>query len=166
MIKTITRSKDKIKVKDKKRDIVSLSYNAMFKAVFGNNKYMLSKLVQAILDYLELDINVMNKELIIKNNELSLNNAHNKQLVCDYLIKIDSEMELNIEVNKSYYPGLEERNMGYCFKIYGDHFRAGDEYEKFKKFFLVQVNFNNFSNPDNELVKEFYILDIKNLVLV
>ena len=83
-----------------KTKISSLCYNAMFKAVFTNNKYMLSRLVQAILDYLEIDINVINKELDIKNNELSLNNIHNKALICDYYIKINDVLELNIEVNK------------------------------------------------------------------
>ena len=57
---------------EQKTKIANLCYNAMFKAVFYNNKYMLSRLVQAILDYLEIDIDVMNKELDIKNNELSL----------------------------------------------------------------------------------------------
>ena len=145
-----------------KTEIVRLCRNAMFKAVFSNNKYMLSRLVQAILDYLQFDINVMDKELVINNNELSLNNVHNRQLVCDYFIKVNDTMELNIEVNRSYYPGVEERNMGYCFKIYGVHFRSGDKYEKFKKYFLVQVNFNNYSNYDDETIKEFYLLDIKN----
>lgn len=148
-------------VKEKTK-IVSLSYNAMFKAIFSSNKYMLSRLVQTILDYLELDINVMDKELIIKNNELSLNNVHNKFLVCDYFIKIDEQLELNIEMNKSYYTGLEERNIAYCFKIYGDHFRSGDDYDKFKQYFLFQINFNNYKNPDDEAIKEYYIIDTKN----
>ena len=145
-----------------KTKISSLCYNAMFKAVFYNNKYMLSRLVQAILDYLELDINVINKELDIKNNELSLNNIHNKALICDYYIKINDVLELNIEVNKRYYPGLEERNIAYCFKIYGDHFRSGDKYNKFKQYLLFQINFNNYKNPDREVVNEFYIIDTKN----
>ena len=80
-----------------KTKIISLSYNAMFKAVFGNNKYMLSLLVQSILDYCKLNINVMDKELIVKNNELSISNANDKQLVCDYLIKVNEDMDLNID---------------------------------------------------------------------
>lgn len=32
-----------------KTKIASLCYNAMFQAVFSNNKYMLSRLVQSIL---------------------------------------------------------------------------------------------------------------------
>ena len=145
-----------------KTKIVSLSYNCMFKAIFANNKYMLSKLVQSVLDYCELNINVMNKELIMVNNELPLNNAHDRQLICDYRIKIDDNTELNIESNRAHYPGLEERNMCYCFKIYCDHFKEGDEYDKFEKYFLVQVNFNNFSNPENDTIKDFYLLDVKN----
>ena len=144
-----------------KTKIISLSYNAMFKAVFGNNKYMLSLLVQSILDYCKLNINVMDKELIVKNNELSISNANDKQLVCDYLIKVNEDMDLNIEVNRSHYPGLEERNLCYSFKIYCDHFKSGDDYDVFKKYFLVQVNFNNFSNPGKEEIKDFYLLDIK-----
>ncbi len=35
--------------------IPCLSYNAMFKAVFSNNKYILSKLTEAILDYYNID---------------------------------------------------------------------------------------------------------------
>ena len=147
---------------EQKTKIANLCYNAMFKAVFYNNKYMLSRLVQAILDYLEIDIDVMNKELDIKNNELSLNNIHNKSLICDYYIKINDALELNIEINKRHYPGLEERNIAYCFKIYGDHFRSGDKYNKFKQYLLFQINFNNYKNPDNEVVKEFYIIDTKN----
>ena len=146
--------------------ITSLQYNAMFKAVFSTNKYMLSRLVQAILDYLEININVMDKDLVIKNNELSLNNVHNKQLICDYFIRINNDIDLNIEVNKTYYPGLEERNIAYCFKIYGDHFRSGDEYDKFKRYLLFQINFNNYSNLDGESIKEFYILDTKILKII
>ena len=145
-----------------KNKIVSLSYNAMFKAIFRNNKKILSQLVQSIFDYLKLSINVIDKNLEIVNNELWISNAKDKQLVCDYRIKISDDIELNIEINRTYYSGLEERNLCYCFKIYCDHFKAGDDYSEFKKYLLVQVNFNNFANLDNEPVKEFFLLDPRN----
>ena len=150
------------KVVKEKTKIVSLSYNAMFKAIFRNNKKILSQLVQSIFDYLKLSINVIDKNLEIVNNELWINNAKDKQLVCDYRIKINDDIELNIEINRTYYSGLEERNLCYCFKIYCDHFKAGDDYSEFKKYLLVQVNFNNFANIDNEPVKEFFLLDPRN----
>ncbi len=98
-----------------KTKIPSLSYNAMFKAVFSNNKIILSKLVQAILDYYHIDINVKDKELTIRNNELLLNHYRDKQLICDYIIKLDDNTDLNIEINRSKYIGLVERNMTYSF---------------------------------------------------
>ena len=52
--------------------IPSLSYNAMFKAVISSNKIILSKLVEAILEYWNLNIDIKDKELIIKTNELPL----------------------------------------------------------------------------------------------
>ena len=93
----------------KKTKIPSLSYNAMFKAVFSNNKGILSKLIEAILAYCKIDINVQDKELIIRNNELPLENYQDRQLICDFIIKLNEHLDLNIEVNKSYYPGLTKK---------------------------------------------------------
>ena len=55
-----------------KTNIPSLSYNAMFKAVFSNNKRILSKLIEAILSYCKIEINVQDKELEIRNKPLVL----------------------------------------------------------------------------------------------
>ena len=77
-----------------KTKIPSLSYNAMFKAVISNNKIILSKLVEAILEYWNLNIDIKDKELIIKTNELPLNNFKDKQLICDYIIKLSDFIDL------------------------------------------------------------------------
>ena len=81
------------------KQIPMLVYNAMFKAVFSNNKQVLSKLIEAILDYLKLNIDIKNKELILKNTELPINNHLDKQLICDYIIYLNEYTELNIEIN-------------------------------------------------------------------
>ncbi len=142
-----------------KTKIPRLSYNAMFKAVFSNNKVILSKLVQSILEYTKIDIDIQNKELIIKNNELPLKNYKSKQLICDYIIKLDEDLDLNIEINNSYYPGMTERNMTYSFKIYYEHFKSGDKSIKYNKYNLLQVNFNNFKNPNDKTINKYYMLD-------
>ena len=142
-----------------KTKIPRLSYNAMFKAIFSNNKVILSKLVQSILEYTKLDIDIKNKELIIRNNELPLKNYKSKQLICDYIIKLDEDLDLNIEINNSYYPGMTERNMTYSFKIYYEHFKAGDTRLKYNKYNLLQVNFNNFKNPNDKTINMYYIID-------
>ena len=146
-----------------KSKIPSLSYNSMFKTVFSNNKIVLSKLVQAILEYYQIDIDVKDKELIIRNNELLLDNYRDKQLICDYIIKLDDSSDLNIEINKSKYIGLTERNMTYSFKIFYEHFKVGDNYQEFHKYTLLQVNFNHFSNDNDKTINRYYIINMDDI---
>ena len=148
---------------DKKTKIFNLSYNAMFKAVFSNNKAILAKLIEAILEYCKMNIDIKGKEIIIKNNELPINNYKDKQLICDYIIKLNETTDLNIEINRSYYPGLIERNMTYSFKIYYQHFNAGDEYKEFEKYNLIQVNFNNFNNHNTKSINVHYLIDLNDI---
>ena len=146
-----------------KTKIPSLSYNAMFKAVFSNNKSILLKLVKAIFDYYNINLDISDRELIIKNNELPLDNYNDRELICDYIIKIDDYNEINIEINRSKYVGLISRNMTYSFKIFYEHFKVGDSYDEFSKYTLLQVNFNNFSNPNKRNINRYYMIDIDDL---
>jgi len=142
-----------------KTKIPRLSYNAMFKAVFSNNKKILFKMIEAILEYTKIDIDIKNKDLTIKSNELPLKNYKSKQLICDYIIKLDENLDLNIEINNSLYPGMIERNMTYSFKIYYEHFKSGDKSIKYNKYNLLQVNFNNFNNPNNKTINKYFMID-------
>lgn len=146
-----------------KTKIPSLSYNAMFKTVIAGNKVILAKLVKAILDYYKIDIDITNKELIIKKNELDIDNYKDRQLICDYIIKIDEFREINIEINRSKYIGLSERNLTYSFKIYYDHFKSGDDYQEFNKYTLLQINFNNYKNPNGKSINRYYMIDADDL---
>ena len=143
-----------------KTKILNLSYNAMFKAVFSNNKAILAKLIEAILEYCKMNIDIKGKEIIIKNNELPISNYKDKQLICDYIIKLNETTDLNIEINRYYYPGLIERNMTYSFKIYYQHFNAGDYYKEFEIYNLIQVNFNKFDKYNTKPINIHYLIDI------
>ena len=143
-----------------KTKIINLSYNAMFKAVFSNNKAILAKLIEAILEYCKMNIDIKGKEIIIKNNELPISNYKDKQLICDYIIKLNETTDLNIEINRYYYPGLIERNMTYSFKIYYQHFNAGDDYKEFEIYNLIQVNFNKFDKYNTKPINIHYLIDI------
>ena len=142
-----------------KTKIPSLSYNAVFKSVIANNKYILGVLVKTILDYYKLNIDITDKELTIKKNELNTDNYKDRQLICDYIIKIDDTREINIEINKSKYIGLTERNLTYSFKIYYEHFNAGDNYHEFNKYTFLQINLNNYPNPNKKTINRFYLID-------
>ena len=143
--------------------IISLSFDAMFKAVFANNKNILAKLVQAILDYYKLNIKVDENNLELKRNELDIEKANEKQLICDYIVKINDNYDLNIEINRELYSGLYERNLTYSFKIYSSHFKSGDNYDEFNSYNIIQANFNMFKNPNRKCINCFYIVDVNDI---
>ena len=72
-------------------------------------------------------------------NTLPVSNYMDKQLICDYIIKVDDSHRLNIEINRELYPGLKERNTTYVFQIFYSHFKVGSEYKDFEKFFTFQI---------------------------
>lgn len=54
---------------------------------------------------------------------------------------------------------MTQRNMTYSFKIYYEHFKAGDRAVKYNKYNLLQVNFNNFKNPNDRTINMYYMID-------
>ena len=146
-----------------KTKIVSLSHDDMFKAVFSNNKHLLAILVQAILDYFKMDIKVNEDDLKLKRNELDVDNSKDKRLICDYIIKVSEDIDLNMEINRINYQGITERNLTYSFKIFYDHFKTGDNYHKFKRYKLFQVNLNNYHNPNGKCINCFYLIDVNDI---
>ena len=143
-----------------KTEIFSLSYDAMFRAIFTDNKYLLVKLVKAILKYYKINIFINEDNIIVKKNELNIDKYNSKRFVCDYIIKIDEEHDINIELNRNSYYGLHERNITYSFKIYYEHFKIGNTYQEFNKYVLLQVNFNKYRNPNDKSINRFYLIDI------
>ena len=90
---------------ENKTKIASLCYNAMFKAVFSNNKYMLSRLVQSILDYLEININVDIVEcfeMVYSDNKLKvlLNKNISLEDIADITNKSIEELKGIVNSNK------------------------------------------------------------------
>jgi predicted transposase/invertase (TIGR01784 family) len=143
-----------------KTEIFSLSYDAMFRAIFTDNKYLLVKLVKAILKYYKINILINEDNIIVKKNELNIDKYNSKRFVCDYIIRIDEEHDINIELNRNSYYGLHERNITYSFKIYYEHFKIGNTYQEFNKYVLLQVNFNKYRNPNDKSINRFYLIDI------
>lgn len=145
-----------------KQKIPSLSYNSMFKAVMKNNPEVLKMYVEEILKYCKSQIDLSNKNIKIRENELTLSHHDDKQLICDFILEVDENTEINIELNRTRYIGLEERNVTYCFKIYSEHFKKGDNKKDFKNYHIIQVNFNKFKNINNKRYEEYMLIDSEN----
>ena len=139
-----------------------LMYNAMFKSVFRKNPNVLKRLVELVLEENDIHLNLEDKTLTLKNNDLILNHYKDKQYICDFIINIDKYTDLSIEINRTFYPGLMERNMAYSFNIYYNHFKQGNNYNEFEKYGLIQINFNKFSLSDDKIMNAFYLIDKDN----
>ena len=150
------------KIEDKK--IIPLTYDFMFKALFGNEKNI-KILTRFLSDYFEIDYSLLEGKVRILNNELIKNDKQEKKKSVDVIIELNEKEILNLEMNANKdYPGLKERNTAYICKIYSEQHIVNDDYRKTKK--CIQINFNNFSNINNkEEVVVYKLRDKENNVL-
>lgn len=126
----------------KKQNIIPLTYDFMFKALFGNEKNI-KILTKLISDYFKIEYKQIEGKVKILNNELIKNNKKDKRKSVDVIVEINKNEILNIEMNANKnYPGLIERNTSYICKIYSEQYTPKDDYVKTKR--CVQINFNNF----------------------
>jgi len=69
-------------------ELMHLTYDFMFKAVFGNENNI-GALTQLISDYLEIDINKIKGKVRIMNSELIKNNKNDKKKCVDIIVEIN-----------------------------------------------------------------------------
>ena len=140
----------------KEKTIIPLTYDFMFKALFGNKKNI-KILTQFLSDYFNMDYKYLEGKIKILNSELIKNNKKDKKKSVDVIIELNKNEIINLEMNANRnYPGLIERNTAYICKIYSEQFMTDDEYNKTKK--CIQINFNNFSVTKRKMEKVIYKL--------
>ena len=140
----------------KEKQIIPLTYDFMFKALFGNEKNI-KILTQFLSDYFNIDYKYLEGKIKILNSELIKNNKKDKKKSVDVIIELNEKEIINLEMNANRnYPGLIERNTAYICKIFSEQFITDDEYNKNKK--CIQINFNNFSVTKNKRKKVIYKL--------
>lgn len=139
---------------DKK--IIPLTYDFMFKAVFGNKKNI-RILTKFLSDYFNISYEMLEGKIKILNSELIKNDKLDKKKSVDVIVELNENEIINIEINSNRnYPGLTERNTAYICKIFSEQFITNDEYSKTKK--CIQINFNNFSVTDKKQKRVIYKL--------
>lgn len=122
-----------------KTKISRLLYNTK---LISNNKVILSKLIQSILEYIKLDIDISDKELL--NKEYG------------YTIKLDEDLNLNIETFEFYHPDTINPDITYGIKICYEQFNSKDNIVDYD---LLLINFNEFKNPFDKTVAKYYLVD-------
>ena len=116
--KVSTKNKVKLIKREelKEGEKLSIVSNTMFKAMFFNEKRLKysAKLFSYLLD---VDYDILIKNMRLSKNELDKYREINRELRCDFVAEIDNTY-LNLEMNNNASEDTMRRNRDYTFKLY------------------------------------------------
>ena len=121
----------------KEQKLVPLSYDFMFKALFGSekNKHLLAFLINTLLN-----INIKEEDITIKNNEFIKLNKLDKKKTVDLIVHVKNIGYVNIEVNRYLDKTKLIRNESYALKAFSNQLTTETTYEEAER--LIQINLN------------------------
>lgn len=150
---------------NKEKIKLTAKYDAVFKKIMSENKDILIKVLETILDKKITSLKYL-------NNELNKSNEKEKGKRLDLYVETNDEY-IDIEVNTNYNQYIIKRNIGYGCQIYCTSMKKGEEYASFKRTRIINLIWNKknnkaitysyMKNQDNEIISdvllycEFYI---------
>lgn len=132
-------NKHNYKELDKHLELISLTYDKMFKGLFLKNKEILKKF---ILTQIDLDIAPEYCKIEILNNELPKDRIKEYQKVLDIYVLINNYFYVNLEINRSYYNDVKLRNLMYDNKNFGMLLDESNSPKELINKHFVQINLN------------------------
>ena len=121
-----------------------LMYDITMKAIFTDEVNILAKMVS---DITGIDYKLLEDNVVLETNEIPISRKNEKTKKCDFILKIDKDNILNLEINTSYYPEVVIKNLSYLFGIYSRTSKKGKKYNK--NILIRQVNLNCYDDKDN-----------------
>ena len=125
-----------------------LCYDVIFKAVFTGNENILAKMIS---DITGMDYKLLENNITLESNELSISKNNEKAKRCDFVIKVGKDNIINIELNRQSYTGLIVRNLSYIFNIFSTNFMKGEKYND--NLIVTQINIDAFDSTNKVLSK-------------
>ena len=142
------------------KELIPLISNTMFQEAFGRdeNKIMLTYLIS---QYFNIDFNFALENIKHQNTNQSMDNIKDYKYDVD-ILNLNDEIIINIEMNKNFWIGLENRNLAYITKIFPTQYISGEGRKQFKECKKhIQLNFNNYNYPKNRNVSISRLKDIE-----
>ena len=134
-----------------KRPVLRLCNDSVFKELFSK---VPEALILLISDVLNIDYNSIKDNTKVElASELHKTREKNKTTVCDFVVKVGEHFRVNVELNKSIYKGLTERNLLYAGRILSDTIPKGTKYEELPKYKVYQLNINT----SETLMEKFFL---------
>lgn len=137
-------------MKKTNQKLIPLTSNTMFKELFGReeNKNVLAYL---LCIYFDLDYKFVYDNIKHLNTQLGIEHIKNYKYNVDVIVSLNNKVVIGLEMNKSFWKGLENRNLSYISNTFSSQFRSGSLKEDFynsKKH--IQINFNNYNYPKDK----------------
>ena len=131
-----------------------LCYDITIKAVFVDEVNILAKMVS---DITGIDYKLLEDNVILETNELPISRNKEKAKKCDFILKINEDNILNLEINTSYYPEVVIKNLSYLFGIYSRSAKKGESYNE--NILIRQVNLNCYDNEKDKVLAKYTLLE-------
>ena len=133
---------------DKNTELIPLSYDRAFKSVFKINLDILRDFLKAVIP---LDINDDDK-INLLDSEIPVKNKKEYQKTVDILVVINNRIYIDIEMNRSQFKYVAERNFSYGDLIYTRVVEKGEDIKGLKCKYVYQLNLN--ANPIEEILED------------
>ena len=143
--------------KEKYNYVFRLSNDSVFKEIFSRVPNALAALISEIMN---IDYHVFENNIQIEKTELNKHGVMNKSTTCDYIVKIEDNFKINIEINSIRTKGLEERNFLFVSRLYSNMIPKGIEYKDLLKYKVAQINLNRFNNINNKILSRVMLTDL------
>ena len=104
-----------------------------------------------ISDITGLDYSLLKDNLILETNELPISKRNEKAKRCDFILRMENENVINIELNRQSHTGLIVKNLSYLFQLFSTSFKKGKEYNE--NLIVMQINLNCFKDKKYNEIK-------------
>lgn len=141
--------------------IFRLSNDSVFKEIFSKVPNALATLIS---DIMNIDYNILKDNIIIERSELNKNGTTNKSTTCDFVVKIEDNFKINIEINSSNVKGLDERNFLFVSRLYSNIIPKGTKYKDLINYKVAQININRFKNINNRILSRLMLTDLDTFI--
>ena len=136
---------------DKDLTLIPLTYDRAFKKIFEYNidilRYLLKEIMPIPIDD-KCKITVLDSELPVENKKES-----NK--IIDIYVVLDGKKYVDIEMNRSKFEYILERNIKYQNKLSSLLLERGEKLNTLKEKQLYQINLN--AHPDEEVLDDIIV---------
>ena len=107
--------------------------DTVFKTIFGNNKYLLKKLLESALKLDDIEI------LDVKIPELPKSKIRSKKRILDVVIKSKGKI-INIELNSYQDATFKRRNFSYLANLYINGLKEGEDYDHMEDYIQINIS--------------------------